>query len=189
MQCVFTQEVIIAVVSALLGTIVGTLLGWFLGKIKIGKPHLRISDFEEHYIYHNHKNGISGENANGELYAVKCTFNIMIYNSSDAPRALRCLQLKFLDGKKSVVCCDDVMDERTKVSQPYGTTADGLRIINVEGYSSVDINAFVYVSEYKKIHDVKKIFLEYQTDNFKKKKKLVKKTNYTNVQMNRDIKE
>lgn len=189
MQCVFTQEAIIAVVSALLGTIVGTLLGWFLGKIKIGKLHLRISDFEEHYIYHNPKDGTSGEKTNGKLITVKCTFNIMIYNSSDVAKALRCLQLKLLNEKKSVVCCDNIMDERTKVSQPYGTTADELRIINVEGYSSVDVNAFVFVSEHEKIHDVKKIFLEYQTDNFKKKKKLVKKTNYTHVQMDRDIKE
>lgn len=88
-----------------------------------------------------------------------------------------------------MVCCDNIMDERTKVSQPYGTTGEELRIINVEGYSSVDVKAFVFVSEYEKIHDVKKIFLEYQTDNFKRKKKIVKKTDYTHVQMDRDIKE
>ena len=64
MQRVFTKEAIIAVLSALVGTIVGTLLGWFLGKIKIRKLHVRISDFEEHFIYQ--KDGVYRENVNGK---------------------------------------------------------------------------------------------------------------------------
>ena len=63
-----------------------------------------------------------------------------------------------------MVCCDSIMDERSKASQPYGITAEDLRIVNIEGYSSVDVKAFFFVSEHEKIHDVKKIFLEYQTE-------------------------
>lgn len=167
----------------------GTILGWVLGKIKTGRLKIKVSDFKEQYFYHNRKNGVSGEDTAGELNCIRCEFKIMAYNSSDVSRALRCLQLVFLGNKGEIICAENVMDERTKQSHPYGTTADDIRIVNVEGHTSADISAFVFVSEYKRIHDIKKIMLFYQTENFKKRKEFIKKTDYSHVNTSKEVKE
>lgn len=86
------KNAIIAVCS----TVIGTVVGWILGKINFGKLHIALSDFSEEFHYTDPLSiHISGKKDH-ELYSVKLSFKVRLYNSSSISKTIRDCTLEFL---------------------------------------------------------------------------------------------
>ena len=72
------KDAIIAVCS----TVIGTVVGWILGKINFGRLHIALSDFSEEFHYTDPLSIYIPGKKDHELYSVKLSFKVRLYNSS-----------------------------------------------------------------------------------------------------------
>ena len=158
-------ESVIAVVS----TVIGTIVGWILGNIKFGRLFLSVSNekTEPHYT-DPHSLSVPGK-WDYELYNVKISFVINLYNSSQIVRAIRDCQLAFLDNCKKEIACLPVMDEATRLFSAGGYRWDDVDVVNVGAYESMNLSAVLFVSDIETVYNTHEIRFKYKDERFRQR--------------------
>jgi len=161
-----TESSIIAIIGVC-GTLLGTILGWFLSKVKLGKIRKSVSEIEK-IDYGRHHSPPTIYDVKGKLYYYAFGFTLSLYNTSDKNKTLRDFQFVFCNKGK------ELFRQKLNEKNRYNTWREDPEpladVINIEGFSGMDISGFVVAYEVDKLFETTNCYIAYKDEKFKTKK-------------------
>ncbi len=156
------------------GTLLGTLLGWVLATIKIGRLKIGLSNIKNEKYYRQDTERRLRAQKVGEVYSYAFEFQIKLYNTSEKTKVMRELEVVFYDDKKKELFAEKVKNLGTeRVVNKFIYQIDEFGVMNLGGFSGVDLNAKVSTGNIENLYKTKSIYLRYKKGNFHIKKKKI----------------
>ena len=155
--------------DGIIGTLLGTILGWILARCNIGKLYISLGSYDEVYLRHNLLGGMVSATTTGELIQAELSFVIHLYNSYPINRTIRECELVMLDSDGSVLSRMPVRDLTTKRRVDYVHLSDAVGVVNLDGYKSKDIQAFVIIDDIDLLYKIARIEFHYKNEKRKEK--------------------
>lgn len=134
--------------SGIIGAVLGSTSTLVITNIfkKIGKLKLYLMNFEGKYVYFDKSFGGATfektENSEIDFYDLK--FSIDIYNSSEAPKIMRDINLCIFE-KKKMLYKESIKDEDTRRFSQIGSFAKNINICNIQGNESISLNLGIHI--------------------------------------------
>lgn len=151
-------------IIGILGTVLGTVLGWLL--------HLLSNSIEKIYIFSDDYNE---QKSNSNEYAYIC--KVFLYNASPKQQCIRNVRFSFAKYRWKVLFESTSSEGECSFTSVKSKNKNKSGMISIDSYAQKEcyFSDIVAGENYKKLSEVRKIYLTYENKKNRTKRKLVKR--------------
>lgn len=163
-------------------TMVGTLFGWILAQIKLGTIKVLLKDTIETVNYRDDEMGAVSPHCNGKFENLRLDYRLLITNTKQINVALRDFQAVFYSKNGKEIEAIPLKDASTMTYHSYGIDAKASQCVIVGAESSIDVNMFCFLSDYKHVKEIGSVKIKYLNSRLREKYCKVEKLDYSKLE-------